>query len=603
MKSLKTLSVALIQHLGAISGTDVSRDIENVARRFDSEGEQFLTITLPNYAKALERALELGDVSAVSWPGFKVRRGFPLLFGGALRRIFDEESCKVLDCVDVDVLQCLRQVCLVASKIFEVCDEKRANESVASYVECENEMEEQWYHPRSLREIRVTLNRVFGASLRRIESAVSSGSIIPSHGPGSTADRLSGNRKYDSGYWTERLNRSFPVADYLLAGYSHEEVLDRVQIIEPGAEMPVRVITVPKTAAKARIIAMEPTNVQYVQQALWSEFRAVFSGGSPFVDFSDQGLNRELARKGSLDGSLATLDLSEASDRVAVEVVEYLFGDYPSLQQALLDSRSTHATLPDGRTIALSKFASMGSATCFPVESIVFATIAIDAVVRQLTAHESRVALGELPNHPRSGWLARELRVFGDDIVVPTRYVHNVISRLVEFSAKPNATKSFWNGKFRESCGGDYYAGSDVKVIRLRRRLPRSRRDVCEVLSLISFRNQLYSYGYWGVVRLIDEALDRLKVPMPIVEDTSSVLGRRSVFGWRPMRWHPDLQAPLVKGLQVRTAVPESESSDHGKLLKCLLPGRNEPFHDAEHLTRTGRADRVTARVGWGTPF
>lgn len=603
MKSLNILTMSLIKEVGALCDTDVERDLETVAARVDCEGESFLTITLPAFARAFERALELGDVSSVTFPGFRSRGGFPLFLGGLLKRVFCESSGLLLDDASVEAVQGVRQICLAHSKIFEVCDDRRTRKSVRDYVECEHELAEHWDSPSALQELQNVACEVFGRELSRINLSCRDGALVPRHGPGSTADRLAGNGKWDSLYWSRRLNESFPIEDYLLPGYSHFQRIQDVQLVEPGAETPVRVVAVPKTAAKARIIAMEPANVQYCQQALLREFASQFTHGHPYVDLGDQEANRRLAQQGSEDGSLATLDLSEASDRVTVDVVRAVFGNYPDLLAALMSSRSELAHVPgegltpQGQVIKLVKFASMGSATCFPVESIVFATIALAAVKRALNDPEAwRRALRT--------WLPRSLRVFGDDIIVPTRYVHEVLRGLALSGAKPNPHKSFWNGPFRESCGGDYFRGECVNVTRLRKRLPATRRDSSEVLGLIAFRNQLYMAGYWMTTKLVDDWLADLRVPMPVVDETSPVVGRVSVaFKWRPQRYDPSLQSPLIKGLCVRTVSPKSESSDLGKLLKCLIPGRVEPFADPEHLTRSGRPDAVRTYVGWGSPF
>jgi len=598
MKSLTALVCSLINEVGAASSTNVERDLKTVTSRVEGEGESFLTITLPAFSAAFERALDTGSIASVSFPGFRKRGGFPLFLGGILRLVFDSErSGALLESPSIEAIRGIRQITLVTSKIFEVCDERRAAQSIDGFVECERLMNEYWFDPGLLRELRRTATEVFGRELRRIDREISSLSIVPRHGPGATADRLSGNGKYDSLYWPSRLEGSFPSADFLLAGYSHFERLAALHQPEPRNEMPVRVICVPKTASKARVIAAEPANVQYCQQAILSSFSRAFSADHDFVCLDNQDLNRVMARRGSHDGSLATLDLSEASDRVGLAVVEAVFGDFPNLLAALTASRSLTASLPDGRVIRLSKFASMGSATCFPVESIVFATIALNAVRKQLSCPEWRRAI------MNGGWLRGSLRVFGDDIIVPTRYVQSVLTDLVALATKPNSRKSFWTGKFRESCGGDYYGGEDVSVTRLRRRLPLTRRDSSELLGLISFRNQLYMHGFWSTVGLVDKWIKEL-VPLPIVEPSSPVVGRVSVaFGYQAQRYHPDYQVPLVKGLVVRSTSPKSLCSDHGKLLKCLLPGRSQPFEQVDHLTRSGRPDRVATRVGWATPY
>lgn len=598
MKSLNSLIDALLKEVGDICGTDVERDRQEVAHRFEHEGESFLTISLPSFRKSFDLALAAGSIASVDFPGFRVRRGFPLFMGGLLRLVFDQLSGSVLSEPSADAIQGIRQVCNTCSKVFEVCDPNREAESFEGYERIEGELEEWWFNPRLLDELRRTATQVFGDDLRDLDRACASGTLVPRHGPGATADRLSGNAKYDVAEWPSRLDREFPVADYLLPGYSHHEHLAHVSMPDPEQETPVRVVSVPKTAAKARIIAMEPTAMQYAQQAVLAIFARAFSSkrASRFISLDDQVPNQVLAHKGSIDGSVATIDLSEASDRVAVEVVNAVFGNYPNLLACLTASRSIRASLPSGRVLTLLKFASMGSATCFPVESVVFATIALNGIRKSL--HRSSLRRRDLAR------LSRTTRVFGDDIIVPTSSVNHVMQDLVALAAKPNPNKSFWTGKFRESCGMEYYAGEDVTSVYLRRRIPVSRRDAQGVMGLVSFRNQLYQYGYWNTAWLLDSWLADLRLPMPIVEPTSQVLGRHSVaFSHEVHAQHGGLQVPLVKGPVPHSAIPRSESSDVGKLLKCLLPGRTEPFADANHLERGGRPDLVRIKVRWAQPY
>lgn len=599
MKSLKTLAIAVLRELGArCCASGIERDVKTILSRCEHEGDSFLEITLPLLGKAFDRALDQGrwDPCAPGLSAFKRARGsvLPAFLTGFTGSVFNEIDGWLLATPDIEAIRSVRQICLMFGKIFELCPSKYEVKSIREYEDCEQFLGELIYDEELLSALGDTASNVFGGKFQSIEDGLRRHRLVPRHGPGATSDRLVGNEKFDSSYWTRRLEAVFPSASYLVANDRWWRQLQHVEIVPPGAETPVRVITVPKTAVKARVIAMEPTNVQYVQQALLREFTRLFSGNSPFVALDNQDRNRMLAQAGSKTGRLATLDLSEASDRVTVRVVSAVFRDYPLLLRALLASRSMTARLPSGKVIPLRKFASMGSATCFPVEAIVFATVALNSY-RKWLGH-SQLTQSDLRR-------AREhISVFGDDIIIPSETVHCVASDLASIGAKVNADKSFWTGRFRESCGGDYYDGEDVTVTRLRRRLPSSHHDASEVLGLASFRNQCYYAGLWKVCQLLDVWISSIG-PWPNVEPTSPVVGRVSVLGHEVQRYHPDLQIPLVKGWKVRTASPYSESSGYGKLLKCLLPERCEPFQDPRHLTRSGRADSVSINVGWGPAY
>ncbi len=430
--------------------------------------------------------------------------------------------------------------------------------------------------------------------------------FVPRHGPGATADGLRGNAKFSIKQWPRRLESVFPYGDYALPQLALEDEMDCVQFLEPGAEVAVKLTPVPKTDKTPRLIAIEPTAMQYTQQAVslqvinrlenGAKLPPPFGGkkfdlGGEFVGFADQEANRFLAKKGSLDGSLATLDLSEASDRVLNSHVYLLFERFPRLSGVVQATRSTHVDVPNHGKIRLVKFASMGSALCFPVEAMVFTTIVFAAIAYECGVPVNRKLIMSMRG---------KVRVYGDDIIVPVEYVQRVIQFLELFGLVVNKDKSFWNGKFRESCGGDYYNGESVKPIRLRHELPRSRADTSGVVGLVAFRNQLYQAGFWRTAGKLDERISALlKGRWSIVEPTAAGLGRESVcFSYQADSMDPDLHSPLVRGAVVKHKIPKSKASGSGALLKFLLRRSFLPSQDGEHLERQGRpvASRIKLR-------
>lgn len=316
---------------------------------------------------------------------------------------------------------------------------------------------------------------------------------------------------------------------------------------------------------------------------------------SPFVGFTDQAPNQRLACVGSVTGDLATLDLSEASDRVSFQHVQDLFANFPHLMWAVDATRSRKAETSDGRIIDLRKFASMGSALCFPVEEMVFLTIVFLAIEQELGHRLSRSAIKAY---------AGQVRVYGDDIVVPARHVNSVILALESFGFRVNKDKSFWNGKFRESCGKEYYAGVDVSIARFRRVLPTSRDDAEELISLVSFRNQMYHLGCWATAARVDEIVrELLSGVYPVVESTSAALGRESYLSWKAEAADPNTQVPLVKAWTVASKSPHSVASDLGSLVKCLLVNDGSATIAEDHLQRYGRPDAVYIKRRYVTPY
>jgi len=233
----------------------------------------------------------------------------------------------------------------------------------------------------------------------------------------------------------------------------------------------------------------------------------------------------------------------------------------------------------------------MGSATCFPVEAMVFLTVVLlgiqDSLSRSLTKGDLKTIL-------------RKVRVYGDDIIVPVEHVRSVVDSLEAFGLKVNTRKSFWTGKFRESCGKDYYAGSDVTVIYFRRDWPLQQSSAPEMISANSFRNQAYKAGLWKTAEFLDQCWRRL-APLPVVLETSPVLGRHSYLGFESSRMCETLHRPLVKGYVVRASPRKSKISGEGALLKFFLKRGTDPVHDPKHLERYGRPESVNIKLRWAS--
>lgn len=318
--------------------------------------------------------------------------------------------------------------------------------------------------------------------------------------------------------------------------------------------------------------------------------------GQGMIGFTDQTPNQWMAREGSNPSKgLATLDLSEASDRVSNLLVKHLFVEdrFPWISGAVQACRSLTADVPGHGIIPLAKFASMGSALCFPVEAMVFTTLILLGVQK---------AKGPL-SRSDIRQLSRSVRVYGDDLIVPTHYAHSVIQTLELYGFKVNMRKSFWNGLFRESCGKEYYAGEDVSIVKCRRVLPASLTDVREIVSLVSLRNQFYMAGMWKTAEFLDNRLENLLPHYPTVHPESPVLGRHSLLGYESTRQSKTTQSPLVKGYVVSSKLPIRRCSGEGALLKWFLKRGEQPFADRNHLERSGRPDAVNIKLRWAQPF
>ena len=595
LKSLIVLWSKVTEELGDQCRISTARDIEKCLGRVKREGISFLTITLPQYAIDFQKSLDSGFVASTAFAGFSKRGGLPRFLGGFLSRVFSADG-RLLDAPDLECIYAVRQITLLLNKVLLDCAPTRVEAAFRKYIECEKEVKQ---HDKSFPNYRDEFHRIssllFADVFTRIDFDIFSGNAVPRHGPGSTADRVTANQKYRQTVWTQRLEMVFPALENILPSPSYWREAQRVTYLEPGAEIPVRVITVPKTLKTPRIIAIEPTCMQYVQQALLEMFTREVKQNTilyDFIGFDDQTPNQVLAQRGSLYKDLATLDLSEASDRVSNQHVRELFRDHPWLFRAIDASRSRKADVPGRGVIRLSKYASMGSGTCFPIEAMVFLTCVFIGIQRYLRRPLTKKDVKSFKGR---------VRVYGDDIIVPVDMVPLVVSTLESFGFKVGAHKSYWNGQFRESCGKEYFAGTDVTIVKVRRLLPKRRADVEELVSTVALRNHFYGYGLFRCARYLDSILERF-LDLPYVLPSSPSLGKHSFFGFSVHRISAATHDPRVRGYAVVPRIPIDPLDDLGALLKFFLKRGDEPAYEG-HLQRSGRPTRVDIKRRWIRPY
>lgn len=600
MKSLTNLLQQVLHEMGDWCHTSTDRDLKTITVRIEHEGISFLTISLPNFGKDFEKSLDQGYVAHDQFKGFAFSGGLPRLFGGFLELVFDRTSGLLRDDYSIDAIHSIRQLTLMFGKVEIECSEERTFKAIEGYVSCEKDVKEN--DKRQDEDFFSRFDRIgvllWARPFSKVDSDIYYGRIIPRHGPGATAERIKGNRKYEQTEWTERLEEVFPSGEFLSSSHIHyfSELRERLNILEPGAERPVRVITVPKTLKTPRIIAIEPVAMQYAQQGIRLSFEEAIREDDisrNLIDYSSQIPNQDMARIGSLSGELATLDLSEASDRVSNQHVRRLLRNYPNFARAVDATRSRKADVPGHGIIRLAKFASMGSALCFPMEAAVFATVIFVGIEKSLGRPLTRRDIKSLQG---------KVRIYGDDIIVPVEYVSSVVGELESFGFKVNLNKSFWTGKFRESCGKEYFDGHDVSIVRVRQLIPSQRTHTEEIVSTVSLMNHLYKMGLWKSSFYLRSILEEL-IPLPNVAETSPALGFHSFLGYETHRMCPDLQRPLVRAMVVKSKLPDSRLDGYGALLKGFLKRGDMPFADKDHLLYAGRPVSVDIKHRYAPSF
>lgn len=199
-----------------------------------------------------------------------------------------------------------------------------------------------------------------------------------------------------------------------------------------------RVVTVDKTALVDRTIAAEPTFNGFFQKGV-GRYIAGRLKSVCGIDLGNQEVNQSWASLAQELG-LSTLDLSAASDSLALEVCRHMLP--PDWFDYLYSLRSPFGLLPGGNKIRYEKMSSMGNGYTFELETLIFWATA--------------EACAEMVDD----WFGAS--VYGDDIIVSQQVSHRVATALSYIGFTLNAEKSFQGGRFFESCGKHYYDGSDV---------------------------------------------------------------------------------------------------------------------------------------------
>jgi len=576
VKSLVWLSEVVLQDCGTRCGADTTRDILTVKRRVEHEGESFLTITLPSFGEAFDRAIAEGRLSPSSTPGFTWHRGgLPEFLRGFLRQVFDPSGVLVRN-PSIEAIASVRQVCYLFKKVNRDCSAKRTAKAIEGYLNVEKELKEA--HPSNdserYRAFKFVAGVIWSSVLRDLPYGDPWDQLRPKHGPGATAERILGNAKFLLRRWHTRLEGHFPFTEF---GVVNSRFLDvepdqgvPIEYLSPDAETPVRVVTVPKTLKGPRIIAVEPVCMQYTQQALLQALVPLIETGkytSGRVNFARQSVNRDLALSSSRDGKFATLDLKDASDRVHKDLVYDMLECAPRFREYVFACRTTRASVL-GSVIELNKFASMGSALCFPMEAMVFYCTVVAGRMQRLGLRLT----------PRNVYKAsRDVYIYGDDILVPTGEAPNTCVDLEAMCLKVNYRKSFWTGKFRESCGMDAYDGEDVTPVYCRSEQPTGMHHAERFASWVSMANQFYLKGFWKTTKEIRKWIEIHLGTVPFGTTQSEGLCFYTFTGMSThKRWNRELmrfeRRAWIPSLIKRTDSLEGKSE---ALLKCLLGSAN----------------------------
>lgn len=485
---------------------EILRDRETAVSRLSYEGISFATKCLPLLGRSFDRSLELGHF--VGCPAFKRqgRKGtLPRFLGGLFSLVFHANG-NVRSDADVFAIRFIRQFCYAFYKLTSAFSPEMVNKAVENFIQVDESLQRPDYSGKRLHRLEVTGMLRNGRTLiKRVLDRSDPWDILPRHGPGAVAKGEKQEQKWSFKTYYEDLHAEFPFHEFFVASRPGLFGTERISAPKVREEFGVaKLFFVPKDSRGPRTISMEPLEYQFVQQGLRRILQRVIEAHpltAGHVNFSKQEVNGDLALSSSKDRSYATIDMKEASDRLSVWLVAELFQDLPNWVKCLMASRSPATRLPNGKDFYIRKFAPMGSAVCFPVESLCFYALCVGAII-----WEHNLSLREA---------AHCVYVYGDDIIVPSKYYDTVTRLLPLVDLKVNEDKSFVKGLFRESCGVDAYDGELVTPIRVKDLPAEDRIDGDRLRSLVDLGNNLYLSGYFRCASYVTELAESYVGKLP----------------------------------------------------------------------------------------
>jgi len=609
VNGLLTVSLGLLKDVQVSypSYGKVSKDSERLTHMSKTRGLGFYSLDLPNLDSVLTNGLETGRLVPLGPLSKSVSKKIkvPKFLSGLWLRVFDNE-CVLRHDADPTAIAFLRQFFCLGKKMVASCTPDRIKDTIDEYHSIESGLRSPtlgWDEdsiddylsshclhfrdgvdadlplfprgntPTGFGRLNAILSRFqrfcdeFAREIRFFEPIRESNSRYENgegigfkHGPGAVADQSisRGANKYHFLNWPAKLQTWFP--------FEECGIFNSAATYQVGQhEAPSKLICVPKSAKAPRLIAAEPTQYMWTQKLVQDftekEIYRIFKGS--IINFRDQQGSRDLACLASLTGDMATVDLSSASDRLSCWVVERAFRKAPSFLCAL------HATRTRWTVDRISqppiffkkkKFASQGTAVTFPVQTIIYALAALASLPG-----------GNLQSTRRK--YQKQVRVFGDDIIMPTIGYDNLTLLLDYLQLKVNKDKSFKSGAFRESCGFDAFRGYDVTPVKpksLEIDGPQSR------ASFIDFTNNLWKKGFWNASKAAESIAGRsfFMRNLPVLGRDCDGRGLTSFVGTKldhlRSRWNSQLQREEVRVHDISSRVSLKQTDDISSLFQFI---------------------------------
>lgn len=198
--------------------------------------------------------------------------------------------------------------------------------------------------------------------------------------------------------------------------------------------------SVPKSFKINRLIAPDTVIGGFLSRGLGAYIRLRLEEAT-HIRLSDQALrHRHIAEQSSVNGKMATIDMSKASDSLNYDILAWVL---PDQWMHYVETMRTPLIKINGELHPYTTQMLMGSGHTFPLQTLIFYCLC--KAVCRLLSYKGKID------------------VYGDDIIIPSWTYEYVSSLFSNIGLTVNNEKSFFEGSFRESCGGDYHHGIDVR--------------------------------------------------------------------------------------------------------------------------------------------
>lgn len=230
----------------------------------------------------------------------------------------------------------------------------------------------------------------------------------------------------------------------------------------------VKISVVPKTAKIGRVIGSPPSSMLAFQCGLGDYFESKLRQHCNIDLSTAQEKHKSLAMEHSLDGPFCTLDQRKASDNILRCLV---FNLVPKEVAAYMDAISPRHLLIGDTMHYTHMLCAAGNGFNTAFQTLLF-WVLIKAIQKEVN-------------------IRQPVYVYGDDVIAHSDVYDSICKVFPLLGLEINQDKSFKAGPFRESCGGDFLYGNNIRPF-YAKNVPTN------TIDLIRFVNGIRRVGYYN---------------------------------------------------------------------------------------------------------